>query len=490
VTPIQLLALSLGLSVAVAALGLTTMRLLERRVADPVIRERAWGAVLHLSALPPVIVAALLMLPPQVRSVGAAAVQFEAPVAVLSGSESLPNALSAFEAHGATVVLAIAALLLGLRGIVLLDRLLRLRGLLAASTPAGPDLRRIMDETARRMRVAPPAIRVSVSGSEAFLAGLRIPILVIPAALAAAPDRPETRAICAHELAHLKRGDHRALWLEEAVLSALAINPLLGLIRDHRAAAREEACDAAALAGADVDVRRQYARSLLAALQDPAFGRDVPALTFTSARRTFVMRRLKAILAPVSPSGRRSRLAMTGVGVLIAGVAGAGSLAVAAQRDPVTIARVAPVPATEPAPPAALAPAATTAPVAEPVAPVVPLAPAHREVAPEPPVLPVQTAEPVAGVITNPAWTQPPIPRLPATALSSGVAEGRVRLTCTAEADGRLSDCSVVNETPAGVGFGAAAIEAAESSRISTEMIDPATDRPTVTFGVRFRLPD
>ena len=46
-TALQLLALSLGLSVAAAALGLIIMRALERRVADPVLRERAWAAALY-----------------------------------------------------------------------------------------------------------------------------------------------------------------------------------------------------------------------------------------------------------------------------------------------------------------------------------------------------------------------------------------------------------------------------------------------------------
>ena len=59
-TPVELLALSLGLSVAVAAVGLAALSVLERRVADPLIRERAWGALLHVSALPPATVAVRL----------------------------------------------------------------------------------------------------------------------------------------------------------------------------------------------------------------------------------------------------------------------------------------------------------------------------------------------------------------------------------------------------------------------------------------------
>ena len=336
------------------------------------------------------------------------------------------------------------------------------------------------------MELAPPLVRVSGCGSEAFLAGLRSPILVFPAAVAASPDSSEARAICAHELAHLKRGDHRALWLEEAVLSALAVNPLLGLIRAHRAAAREEACDVVALAGADSDLRRQYARSLLAALQNPAFGRDIPALTFTSARRTFAMRRLKAILAPASPFGQRSSLVLTAVGVLIAGVAGAGSLAVAAQREPLTVAVV-----------AAAAPAAVSAsgrsvsvlpvnPVGETSGPEVAARPV---VAPDRPVDPVQTPAPVPEVMTNPTWAQPPIPVLPDGPMPEGITEARVRLACAVELDGRLSGCSTLSETPAGAGFGEAAIEAALSARVSPSMNVPAPPRSKVTFEVRFRLP-
>ena len=66
-TASQLLALSLGLSVAAAALGLIIMRALERRVADPVLRERAWAAALYLAALPPLAVGLMLLLPDPAR---------------------------------------------------------------------------------------------------------------------------------------------------------------------------------------------------------------------------------------------------------------------------------------------------------------------------------------------------------------------------------------------------------------------------------------
>jgi hypothetical protein len=198
------------------------------------------------------------------------------------------------------------------------------------------------------------------------------------------------------------------------------------------------------------------------------------------------MRRLKAILAPVSPSSHRSGLLLTGVVVLIAGVAGAGSLAVAAQREPVMVAVVAP---------------AATAPVSAsgrsvsvlPATPVVEASAlgvaARPDVAPERPVDPAQTPAPVPEVLTNPTWAQPPIPRLPDGPLPEGITEARVRLTCTVELDGLLSGCSTVSETPAGAGFGEAAIEAALSARVSPSMIVPATPRSKVTFSMLFRLP-
>ncbi|MGD9813950.1 MAG: TonB family protein [Hyphomonadaceae bacterium] len=59
----------------------------------------------------------------------------------------------------------------------------------------------------------------------------------------------------------------------------------------------------------------------------------------------------------------------------------------------------------------------------------------------------------------------------PAWALWFGV-EGRVRLQCVVGAGGEMTDCRVLEETPAGWGFGAAALRLTQHFRASETMAD------------------
>ena len=333
----ELLALSLGLSVGLAGVAYGLVRLFEAGTPDPVLRETAWALALFLPALPILLVGAALLLPPPTV---ADAVGIEGPIAAPAVIEIIVQQGAAVGSIGeplALGALALAGLLALIRVIWLAQRTLRLHRLIDASDEASPAVQRLVEDTAGRLGAPTPDVRVRNEGGEALIAGLLRPVLVLPASLIAATDPQALRAVCAHELAHLKRGDHRALWIEEALLTVLAFNPLLRIIRDHRSAAREEACDAAALAHAGDDARRLYARSLLDALRASPKGDDAPALTFTSSRRILVMRRLKAILSPVPTSGVCHRLTVLGLGVAVAAVAGTSSFALAAQREAVVV---------------------------------------------------------------------------------------------------------------------------------------------------------
>ena len=69
--PSELLALSLGLSVAVAAAALVGGRIVEALSADPRLRDRMWAAALVLPVLPPLAVGLILLTPPPVREIPA-----------------------------------------------------------------------------------------------------------------------------------------------------------------------------------------------------------------------------------------------------------------------------------------------------------------------------------------------------------------------------------------------------------------------------------
>lgn len=484
-TPLQLLALSLAASVLTAGAGWMVARALESRVADAALREQVWAFAFYLPALPVLVIGLFLLLPAQEIRL----VQVPVDVAPAPTTAPIPAATAVSFAEwlqaAALAVAVLAALLCFLRAAHTSMRLLRLHRLMRTTTPASRELQSQVERLARGLGVATPDLRVLPTGAETFLSGLRRPVLVLPDALAAAPDQPATAAVCAHELAHLRRGDHRTLWAEEFLLALLAINPLLGAVRRRRAAAREEACDALALAGGDARTRRAYARALLSALRGPVSQDDVPALTFTHSKRTFAMRRLQAILTPIPPAAPRLRRLSIGASAVIAAGVCTASVALASQREP-TVEIV-------PALTAQASPESFRAPIVAPSARPTSIPEARKVMKIEPVAAPIVTSAPVvdqtdrSSLIRNPSWAQPPVPQFPAAAAANNVSQARVVLRCTARTDGRLSNCAVVDEDPVGNGFGAAAISAAQAARLSPRTVDTAPPDATVMFSVAFR---
>lgn len=493
----QILALSLLLSLMTAAVALIVFRLLETAIKDARLRDWLWGLALYTCCLPPFLIGLLLILPrPTEVAKVEAAVIVQMQMNVGEASDGLPSVLTTILDQGPTVILGLAVCACALRSVLLLTRMRRLRQLLEASETPPLDLNRLIGGLCKRMDIAVPEVRSGPAGSTAFVTGLCKATLVVPSDLAN-DDQPEAvAAILIHELAHLKRGDLLSMWLEEVLLTLLAINPLLPHLRSHRAAAREEACDQYALIQADTAQRQQYARLFVAALRQPAG--SVPALTFTSQRRKFAMRRLKAILSSAPTRPKHPALILGGLSLVVLGVASAGSLAIAAQRSAVLIES----PDAPAVPPASTLDGAPAPSFSQPDANVsaTSMTPGdRREAEPAVPAEPAQPVEPVEpeaqaiapsrlSVVTNPGWSLHPRPEYPAQALSAGIEGGTVNLSCTAQSDGRLANCSVVEETPPGQGFGMAALAAARNARLSPRTIDDAATGAQVRFTMRFRL--
>jgi beta-lactamase regulating signal transducer with metallopeptidase domain/HEAT repeat protein len=177
---------------------------------------------------------------------------------------------------------------------------------------------------------APPDVRIvdaAVSPMLWFL-GRRVQ-LVLPQALVTSMSRCRREAVVAHELAHLRRGDHWVRLFEIAATALLWWHPLLWLARRGLHEAEEQCCDAWVVAlRPDSDARRGYADALVDALELVSRGAvAVPPAATGLGRTKHLHRRVTMILtetprASLSPVGKCFIAAVVLAGVALAPVRG------------------------------------------------------------------------------------------------------------------------------------------------------------------------
>ncbi|MCA3008089.1 MAG: M56 family metallopeptidase [Phycisphaerales bacterium] len=170
------------------------------------------------------------------------------------------------------------------------------------SLPAAPlRLQREIARLAADLGVRAPALRDDATASSPYVWSFGRTCLVVPArALAAVTDKGRA-AVLAHELAHLRRGDH---WLAHAeLLLAVALwwHPLFWFARSRMRHQAELACDAWALRSVP-DATLDYATVLVQAVAAPDSAVSAPAvLAVRPAARAAFEQRLKMILNETVP---------------------------------------------------------------------------------------------------------------------------------------------------------------------------------------------
>jgi len=303
--------LALGVSLPVAAIGWMAGAMLDRAESSPDLRNFLWEAAFWAAPLSAIAVLASSWLP------------IARMPAVLRTSLNIHPMThptnTAIEPKGLSLTLIVL-------GVGLAGALWRLAWLAIR-------LRRLRDIQARaidsRSVLASLPVRVSVDIASPLLAGLLHPVVLLPVGFATPQAAQAAVLICRHEAAHAKRRDNLRVLFEEVALAILWFNPLLPVVRLRLSAAREEVCDAIAVASLDVEERQLYARSLLDCLH--ARPTVFPATGLFGLNRRSTAMRIEAIL---NSKSYRPRTALTAG--LLAGLAltATAAVALAASQTP------------------------------------------------------------------------------------------------------------------------------------------------------------
>lgn len=256
------------------------------RVRSPLARYWAWRALLALAVILPLVQpweAATVIIAPPLLYEAAAAMPAVASVAGTLAS-------SAPAAWNPVLVVIIAGMTIRLLWLAAGAIRLRRIAARAASDPS--------DAASLQELIATAAdVRYSDDLAQPATCGLRHPVVLLPVRLRAL-HASIRRAVLAHELVHVKRGDWGALMVEELLRAGLWFNPAVWWLIDRIHVAREEVVDAEAVLY--VDGRRSYISALLAFADAPSVA-AAPAF----AHRRHLFSRIKRLCEESTMSSRR-----------------------------------------------------------------------------------------------------------------------------------------------------------------------------------------
>lgn len=243
-------------------------------------------------------------------------------------------------------VIIMAALIAVVAGLTrCLWQSLSLRRRLARCSPIEDGLpRRLLDQLRAMVPRAPQVILLSAPDDpEPAAFGVRRWTIVLPERAADLPEE-DLRALLAHELAHLVRGDSWWLWISRIVCSCLAFQPLNQLSRREWQRAAEFLCDnwAVSRTGAPLALARCLAEVAGWRLS----GRASDALLAATGRKSGLVDRIERLL-DARPAGESWNELHEQRRITIAGAFALAMLAWCAPRVQVAVAEAKTVPGTQ-----------------------------------------------------------------------------------------------------------------------------------------------
>jgi beta-lactamase regulating signal transducer with metallopeptidase domain len=214
-------------------------------------------------------------------------------------------------------------------GLLLLQRAIFVRGLIAQAKSANSLMDDILEGCRERMNVrCKVRLKVSPNATSPAVCGLFRPVILVPQNLAPSLGANSLRTVLLHELAHIKRGD---LWvnLAQTILQVIYFyNPLLWLANAIIRRIREQAVDEAVLVAMG-DRAKQYPETLVNVAK-LAFGQSALSLRLIGVveSKSALKERIKTMLErPVPKSAKLGVvgvLAIFVVGIMLLPMAKAG----------------------------------------------------------------------------------------------------------------------------------------------------------------------
>jgi len=267
--------------------------------------EKLWTSALLFAVLPSLIAPTLAAFGVSLRP-APAPVEFESMRLAASSASQLIDAAATAGPAKMTAEQAIgAAALLYVYGVILSFVLWAARqaalhyALARAEYVQAQGLLRRIESWADDFNVPMPTLKRSRHVSSVCITGIFRQTVLIPHDIESRVSTDDLVLMCAHELAHIRRGDTRLFTATQLARVLFWFNPLVSRIAAHAELAAEESADALVLTkGVD---RRAYAACFVEGLKFAAFRMNVqPALapSFTPSDRHGRRRRLNSILSP------------------------------------------------------------------------------------------------------------------------------------------------------------------------------------------------
>jgi beta-lactamase regulating signal transducer with metallopeptidase domain len=175
-------------------------------------------------------------------------------------------------------------------------RIARHAGIIRHGTVAPDQVIQAIEASAREFGVRPPRAVLARGILSPFLWCLGPLRLVWPERMTSQADVERSRGVIAHELAHIRRGDHWVAWLELAAGVVWWWNPLFLFVRRRLRETADMACDALAIRACP-ESRREYAEMLLELSAGCRSGVPAPVLAVSTGTPSSFERRLSMILS-------------------------------------------------------------------------------------------------------------------------------------------------------------------------------------------------